>query len=100
MTIILIVEGPCTILNINVAIEGLFLHCCFGTLNKMSRVVFIKTKRLSLSNFLPDIIDPAVLRPGRLDKTLYVGLPPPADRRAILITITKVRWMKVTLITK
>ncbi|XP_063048322.1 nuclear valosin-containing protein-like isoform X2 [Engraulis encrasicolus] len=37
----------------------------------------------------PDIIDPAVLRPGRLDKTLYVGLPPPKDRHAILITITK-----------
>ncbi|XP_068597171.1 nuclear valosin-containing protein-like [Brachionichthys hirsutus] len=37
----------------------------------------------------PDIIDPAVLRPGRLDKTLYVGLPPPADRLAILLTITK-----------
>ncbi|CAI9601577.1 unnamed protein product [Staurois parvus] len=37
----------------------------------------------------PDIIDPAILRPGRLDKTLYVGLPPPADRLAILRTITK-----------
>ncbi|KAJ8418316.1 hypothetical protein AAFF_G00140250 [Aldrovandia affinis] len=37
----------------------------------------------------PDIIDPAVLRPGRLDKTLYVGLPPPPDRHAILLTITK-----------
>uniref|UniRef100_A0A8C8SID7 Nuclear VCP like n=1 Tax=Pelusios castaneus TaxID=367368 RepID=A0A8C8SID7_9SAUR len=36
-----------------------------------------------------DIIDPAILRPGRLDKTLYVGLPPPADRFAILKTITK-----------
>uniref|UniRef100_A0A663M332 Nuclear VCP like n=1 Tax=Athene cunicularia TaxID=194338 RepID=A0A663M332_ATHCN len=39
----------------------------------------------------PDIIDPAILRPGRLDKTLYVGLPPPEDRLAILKTITKVR---------
>ena len=38
----------------------------------------------------PDIIDPAILRPGRLDKTLFVGLPPPADRLAILKTITKV----------
>ncbi|XP_037322251.2 nuclear valosin-containing protein-like isoform X2 [Pungitius pungitius] len=37
----------------------------------------------------PDIIDPAILRPGRLDKTLYVGLPPEADRHAILLTITK-----------
>ncbi|KAM6915867.1 nuclear valosin-containing protein-like [Xenentodon cancila] len=37
----------------------------------------------------PDIIDPAILRPGRLDKTLYVGLPGPADRHAILLAITK-----------
>ncbi|XP_007426351.1 nuclear valosin-containing protein-like isoform X1 [Python bivittatus] len=37
----------------------------------------------------PDIIDPAILRPGRLDKILYVGLPPPSDRLAILKTITK-----------
>lgn len=37
----------------------------------------------------PDIIDPAVLRPGRLDKTLFVGLPPPADRLSILMTISK-----------
>ncbi|XP_028681774.2 nuclear valosin-containing protein-like isoform X5 [Macaca mulatta] len=37
----------------------------------------------------PDIIDPAILRPGRLDKTLFVGLPPPTDRLAILKTITK-----------
>ncbi|XP_072171782.1 nuclear valosin-containing protein-like [Diadema setosum] len=37
----------------------------------------------------PDIIDPAVLRPGRMDKILYVGIPSPADRTAILQTITK-----------
>jgi ribosome biogenesis ATPase len=28
----------------------------------------------------PDIIDPAMLRPGRLDKLLYVPLPTPSDR--------------------
>ncbi|NXW30445.1 NVL protein, partial [Phaetusa simplex] len=45
----------------------------------------------------PDIIDPAILRPGRLDKTLYVGLPPPEDRLAILKTITKVKiYPKIT----
>lgn len=37
----------------------------------------------------PDIIDPAILRPGRMDKILYVGLPSPADRLDILNTITK-----------
>lgn len=34
----------------------------------------------------PDIIDPAMLRPGRLDKLLYVPLPTPAERGAILRT--------------
>ncbi|XP_050299464.1 nuclear valosin-containing protein-like [Anthonomus grandis grandis] len=37
----------------------------------------------------PDIIDPAVLRPGRLDKILYVGLPSREDRVDILRAITK-----------
>lgn len=37
----------------------------------------------------PDIIDPAMLRPGRLDKLLYVPLPSISDRHSILKTITK-----------
>lgn len=37
----------------------------------------------------PDIIDPAVLRPGRLDKVLYVGLPDLNDRSEILKALTK-----------
>nr|XP_026693707.1 nuclear valosin-containing protein-like isoform X3 [Ciona intestinalis] len=37
----------------------------------------------------PDIIDPAILRPGRLDKVLYVGIPTTEDRIQILRTITK-----------
>jgi ribosome biogenesis ATPase len=34
----------------------------------------------------PDIIDPAMLRPGRLEKLLYVPLPSPRDRADILCT--------------
>ena len=34
----------------------------------------------------PDIIDRAMLRPGRLDKLLYVPLPTVEDRLAILKT--------------
>merc|ERR1712166_312478 len=34
----------------------------------------------------PDIIDPAMLRPGRLDKLLYVPLPTVGDRLDILKT--------------
>ncbi|KAK9819384.1 hypothetical protein WJX81_005033 [Elliptochloris bilobata] len=37
----------------------------------------------------PDIIDPALLRPGRLDKVLYVPLPPPAGRAEILAALTR-----------
>ncbi|XP_058459774.1 nuclear valosin-containing protein-like [Malaya genurostris] len=39
----------------------------------------------------PDIVDPAVLRPGRLDKILYVGLPDEPDRVDILRALTKDR---------
>lgn len=42
----------------------------------------------------PDIIDPAVLRPGRLDKIVFVGLPTAADRADILRAITKVIIIK------
>ncbi|EFN84409.1 Nuclear valosin-containing protein-like [Harpegnathos saltator] len=37
----------------------------------------------------PDIIDPAVLRPGRLDKILYVDLPNEPERIDILRALTK-----------
>ena len=37
----------------------------------------------------PDIIDPAMLRPGRLDKLLYVPLPSKDERYQILKTVTK-----------
>jgi ribosome biogenesis ATPase len=38
----------------------------------------------------PEIVDPAVLRPGRLDKILYVGIPSVSDRVDILNALTKV----------
>ncbi|KAK8850565.1 hypothetical protein IAR55_004483 [Kwoniella newhampshirensis] len=37
----------------------------------------------------PDMIDPAMARPGRLDKLLYVDLPSPSERFEILKTHTK-----------
>ncbi|KAE8215826.1 hypothetical protein CF327_g936 [Tilletia walkeri] len=37
----------------------------------------------------PDMIDPAMCRPGRLDKLLYVDLPSPMERLEILKTLTK-----------
>ncbi|KAI9811433.1 MAG: hypothetical protein M1827_005416 [Pycnora praestabilis] len=37
----------------------------------------------------PDIIDPAMLRPGRLETLLYVDLPGPRERAEILQTLTR-----------
>ncbi|CAI2183801.1 664_t:CDS:10 [Funneliformis geosporum] len=37
----------------------------------------------------PDIIDPAIMRPGRLDKLLFVELPTAFERYEILKTLTK-----------
>lgn len=37
----------------------------------------------------PDIIDPAMLRPGRLDKLLYIPLPDVEGRYSILKTLTR-----------
>lgn len=37
----------------------------------------------------PDMIDPAMLRPGRLDKTLYVDLPNTIERHEILKTLSR-----------
>lgn len=43
----------------------------------------------------PDIIDPAILRPGRLDTILYVGLPQLQDRVEIFNAVTKNRTKPV-----
>ncbi|KAM3571835.1 hypothetical protein VYU27_006133 [Nannochloropsis oceanica] len=37
----------------------------------------------------PELIDPAMLRPGRLDKLLYVPLPGPEDRASILQAVCR-----------
>jgi len=42
----------------------------------------------------PDMIDPAMIRPGRLDKCLYVPLPEKDDRADILKTLTQKTPMK------
>lgn len=59
-------------------------------LTEMDGVESRKDVFLMAASNRPDIIDPAVLRPGRLDKILYVGLPNRADRVDILRALTKV----------
>lgn len=59
-------------------------------LTEMDGVESRKGVFLMAASNRPDIIDPAILRPGRLDKIIYVGLPTVEDRFEILKTITKV----------
>ncbi|KAI0261172.1 P-loop containing nucleoside triphosphate hydrolase protein [Gloeopeniophorella convolvens] len=44
----------------------------------------------------PDMLDPAMCRPGRLDKLLYVDLPAPAERAEIARTLLARRRVPVT----
>ena len=37
----------------------------------------------------PDIIDPALLRPGRLDQLIYIPLPDEGSRRQIFNAVTR-----------
>lgn len=60
-------------------------------LTEMDGVEGRKDVFLMAASNRPDIIDPAVLRPGRLDKILYVGLPCASDRVDILRALTKVK---------
>lgn len=44
----------------------------------------------------PDLLDPALLRPGRLDKALYCPLPDEADREEILTALCKKQKVDTT----
>lgn len=39
---------------------------------------------LIVASSRPDLIDPALLRPGRIEKHVFIGMPDVADRIAIL----------------
>ena len=61
-------------------------------LTEMDGVESRKDVFLMAASNRPDIIDRAVLRPGRLDKILYVGLPDCSGRLDILRALTKVSF--------
>ncbi len=67
-------------------------------LTEMDGVESRKGVFLMAASNRPDIIDPAILRPGRLDKIIYVGLPTQQDRFEILKTITKVKLKTIFII--
>jgi transitional endoplasmic reticulum ATPase len=43
----------------------------------------------TLRRYRPDIIDPAVLRPGRLDQLIYIPLPDELSRLSILKAVLR-----------
>jgi len=45
----------------------------------------------------PDLLDPALLRPGRLDRMLHCGLPDEGERRAILYALASGVGISATL---
>ena len=51
-----------------------YLHC----------LETLRERRFYRTIFVADIIDPAVLRPGRLDQLIYIPLPDEKSREAIL----------------
>jgi ATP-dependent 26S proteasome regulatory subunit len=59
--------------------------------NRMGQLKLIFMNRETF--YCSDILDPAILRPGRLDKHIYVGLPNAQGRFDILTTITKVKFI-------
>lgn len=50
---------------------------------------YFETPLISLASSRPDLIDPALLRPGRLDKSLLCDMPSESDRLDILQACSK-----------
>lgn len=60
-----------------------------GATNRPGKICFVICEFVSFSDqffycyFFADIIDPAILRPGRLDQLIYIPLPDEKSREAI-----------------
>ncbi len=67
-----------------------------GTGTRTALVTFLKYYSEN-SPIIVDIVDAAILRPGRLDKIVYVGFPTRNDRVDILRALTKVRTSRYVL---
>ncbi|KAI9873840.1 MAG: AAA+-type ATPase [Pleopsidium flavum] len=53
-------------------------------LNEMDGIEVLKGVFVLAATNKPEVLDPALMRPGRLDTVLYVGLPDPEARKEIL----------------
>jgi ribosome biogenesis ATPase len=62
-------------------------HCCFRICHRV--VAAPQGVYVVAATNRPDMLDPALLRPGRLDKVLYVPLPPPDGRASILLAAAR-----------
>ncbi len=60
------------------------LACCVQLLTELDGLEARRDVFVVAATNRPDIIDPAMLRPGRLDKLLYVPLPTREERAVIL----------------
>ncbi|KAF9010073.1 P-loop containing nucleoside triphosphate hydrolase protein [Cyathus striatus] len=76
-------SSPCVIFLTN-----LTLWCPAGTI-QLDGLDTRKAVYVIGATNRPDIIDPAMVRPGRLDKLLYVDLPGPEERVEIMRTMTR-----------
>ena len=54
-------------------------------LTEMDGIVRLSNVTILAATNRPDLVDPALLRPGRFDRRIYVG-PPDADARRHILT--------------
>ena len=60
------------------------IHTLTTLLNEMDGIVALKGVFILAATNKPEFLDPALTRPGRFDKTIYVGLPDHEARSEIL----------------
>ena len=70
------------------------IHTVTTLLNELDGIAELKGVFVLAATNKPEILDPALIRPGRLSETLYVGLPELEARRDILQL--QIRHMKVS----
>ncbi|KAL8800356.1 MAG: hypothetical protein Q9182_005250 [Xanthomendoza sp. 2 TL-2023] len=65
------------------------LHVLTTLLNELDGIELLRGVFVLAATNRPEILDPALLRPGRLDSTLYVGLPDYQTRLEIITLETR-----------